>query len=118
MCEPIFGPTTREEPCYALVVLPPTSARLLDSEAVPYFLWDTQQTVVAMQRILASPACSERDEILVRLLREANSRDVWHFATWEQIDEAWPRIVGRLGRARPVWEMLRERHLYHVNQTS
>jgi len=92
----------------------PTSARLLDPQAVPYFLWDTQQTVAEAHRILAGPAGSERDELLVRLLREANTRDVWLFTSWEQIDAAWPRIEHRLGRARPVWELLRERHAYHV----
>ena len=96
----------------------PTTARLLDPETVPYFLWDTQQTVAEAHRILASAAGSERDELLVRLLREANTRDVWLFTTWEQIDEAWPRIAHRLGRARPVWELLRERHDYHVRAAS
>lgn len=96
----------------------PTSPRLLDPDAVPYFLWDTQQTVAEARRILAGSAGSERDELLVRLLREANTRDVWLFTTWEQIDEAWPRIEHRLGRARPVWELLRERHEYHVPAAS
>jgi hypothetical protein len=95
-------------------MLRPTGPRLLDSGAVPYFLWDTQQTVAEARRILGGPPSSERDEILVRLLREANSRDVWVFATWNQIDEAWPRIEHRLGRARPVWELLKNRHDYHV----
>jgi hypothetical protein len=96
----------------------PTSPRLLDPGAVPYFLWDTRQTVAEARRILAGPASSERDEILVRLLREANSRDVWLFATWDQIDEAWSRIEHRLGRARPVWELLKNRHAYHVRAAS
>jgi hypothetical protein len=99
-------------------MLGPTSQKLLTPDAVPYFLWDTQQTVAELKRVMAGPASPERDELLLRLLREANSRDVWLFASWEQIDEAWPRIVHRLGRARPVWELVRERHLYHVRQTS
>ena len=95
-----------------------TTARLLDPEAVPYFLWDTQQTVAEARRILGGASSSERDEVLVRLLREANTRDVWLFTTWEQIDDAWPRIQHRLGRARPVWELLRERRQYHVRAAS
>jgi hypothetical protein len=99
-------------------MLRPTNPRLLDPGAVPYFLWDTRQTVAEARRILGGPPSFERDEILVRLLREANTRDVWAFATWEQIDEAWPRIEHRLGRARPVWELLRNRHQYHVRAAS
>ena len=99
-------------------MLAPTSPRLLDPEAVPYFMWDTRQTVGEVHQILAGTVNTERDEILVRLLREANSRDVWLFTNWLQIDEAWSRIVHRLGRARPVWELLRERHLYHVRAAS
>jgi hypothetical protein len=103
---------------YPEAMLGPTSRLLLDSNAVPYFLWDTQQTVAEVHRIMAAPASPERDELLVRLLREANSRDVWLFASWEQIDDAWPRIVHRLGRARTLWELVRERHLHHVRQAS
>ena len=99
-------------------MLPPTSPHLLDPQAIPYFLWDTRQTVAELRQILSGPAGQQRDEMLVRLLREANSRDVWIFSNWEQIDEAWPRIVHRLGRARPVWKMLRERHLYHARAAS
>jgi hypothetical protein len=39
----------------------PTSPRLRDPAAVPYFLWDTQQTVAEAQRILGgpiNPSCS------------------------------------------------------------
>ena len=96
----------------------PTSSRLFDSDAIPYFLWDTGQSVADMRRILAAPVSLERDELLVRLLREANTRDVWLFTNWEQIDEAWPRIVHRLGRSRAVWELLRSRHLFHVRAAS
>jgi len=104
--------------CYRLSVPGPTSPKLLDPQAIPYFMWDTRQTVSDVQRILAGPASPPRDEILVRLLREANSRDVWLFATWQHIDEAWARIEHRLGRARPIWELLRQRHLYHVRAAS
>ena len=99
-------------------MLRPTSPRLLDPGAVPYLLWDTRQTVAEARRILAGPASPERDEILVRLLREANSRDVWLFTRWDQLDEAWSRIAHRLGRARPVWEWLKHRHEYPVRAAS
>jgi hypothetical protein len=71
----------------------PTTARLLDPEMVPYFLWDTQQTVAEAHRILAGAAGPERDELLARLLREANARDVWLFTTSHtpslQLESEW-----------------------------
>ena len=41
----------------------------------------------------------------VRLLREANTRDVWLFVDWAAIEAAWPHIEHRLGRSRAVWQM-------------
>lgn len=91
-------------------MLPPTSERLLDPDAVPYFLWDTGMTVGEAHRVIAGTDRDARDEVIVRILREANTRDVWLFLGWDVIDEAWSRIVGRLGRSRPVWQMLYDFH--------
>ncbi len=87
-------------------MLPPTSERLLRDETVPYFLWDTGMTVGEMRAVLASGGSEARDEVIVRLLREANTRDVWLFVDWPTIDEAWGRCAHRLGRSRRVWQML------------
>jgi len=89
-----------------------------ERRAASFCASETDSFLCLARSILAGPANSDRDEILVRLLREANSRDVWLFTNWLQLDEAWPRIIHRLGRARPVWELLRERHLYHVRAAS
>jgi hypothetical protein len=94
-------------------MLPPTSERLRDPEAVPYFLWDTRMTVAELCRVLAGDDAAARDEVVVRLLREANSRDVWLFLDWPTIEDAWERVVHRLGRARPVWQMMLDRHREH-----
>ncbi len=94
-------------------MLPPTSDRLRDPATVPYFLWDTGMTVGEARAVLASSDAAARDEVLVRVLREANSRDAWLFVDWTMIDEAWERIVPRLGRARPVWTLLRDARARH-----
>jgi hypothetical protein len=91
-------------------MLPPTSERLRDRNIIPYFAWDLRLTVGRIHDILAGGDQAERDEVLVRLLREANSRDVWLFLDWNDIEAAWERIEHRLGRARPVWRMLLEHH--------
>src|SRR5437879_3744506 len=90
-------------------MLPPTTPRLLESDAVPYFLWDTGMTVAELRASLAAGPSRARDELIARVLREANSRDVWLFLDWPAIEEAWPRIEHRLGRARGVWAMLIDR---------
>ena len=79
-----------------------TSEKLHDPDAVPYFAWDTRQTVSELHQILVGAPGPERDDALVRLLREANTRDVWLITNWAQIEEAWSRIEHRLGRSRPV----------------
>jgi hypothetical protein len=94
-------------------MLPPTSPRLLSPEAVPYFLWDLGMTVAELHRTLASRDRAAKDELIARILREANSRDVWLFLDWPAIEEAWSRIEHRLGRARGVWQMMLDRHREH-----
>ena len=89
--------------------LPPTSDRLQDPDAVPYFAWDLGITVAEVKRRLAGETGRLRDEVIVRLLREANSRDVWLFVGLDEIEEAWPRVERHLGRARPVWNLLLSR---------
>ena len=94
-------------------MLPPTSPRLFDPDAVPYFLWDLRLNVAQVKRTLATGAAEEKDELVVRLLREANSRDVWVFLDWPAIEDAWPRIAHRLGRARGVWQLMLDHHQRH-----
>ncbi len=95
-------------------MLPPTSERLRDPDTVPYFLWDTRMTVADARRVLAGSDAAAKDEVVLRILREANSRDAWLFLDWPTIEEAWPRIEHRLGRARPVWRMMLDRRHEHL----
>jgi hypothetical protein len=95
-------------------MLPPTSAKLQDPNAVPYFLWDDHMTVAQAKAILAGPETRARAELIARILREANTRDVWLFLDWSTIDEAWPRVEMRLGRALGMWALLRSRHLENM----
>jgi hypothetical protein len=90
-------------------VLGPTTENLDQPDAIPHFAWDLGKTVRELRAILDGDERDARDEVIVRLLREANSRDVWVFVTWEVIEDAWPRISHRLGRARGVWELMRRR---------
>ncbi|HEY2366367.1 MAG TPA: hypothetical protein VGH87_08280, partial [Polyangiaceae bacterium] len=78
-----------------------------------YFLWDLGLTVAQAHAVLAGGDERARLEVMVRLLREANTRDVWLFTHWAAIDAAWPHIEHRLGRARPVWQMMRDHRRSH-----
>jgi hypothetical protein len=92
-----------------VVSLTPTTPRLLEPNVVPYSLWYLGMTVAELRSALAAGTSRSRDELVARILREANTRDVRLFLDWVTIEEAWPRIERRLGRAREVWEMMRER---------
>jgi hypothetical protein len=91
-------------------MLPPTRPWLEQPDTVPYFLWDVGMTVTELRRALDRPG-AERDRLVACVLREANSRDVWPFLDWAAIEEAWPRIQHRLGRARGVWQLMIDHHL-------
>ncbi len=99
-------------------MLPPTSERLREASTVPYFLWDDRMTVEEARRVLAEGDRAARDELIARILREANTRDVWLFVTWTMVDEAWERVEHKLGRARPMWTLLRARHLEHAGNAA
>ncbi len=40
------------------------------------------------------------------LLREANTRDVWHLVRPADVREMWPDLIRFLGRARDLWAFL------------
>jgi hypothetical protein len=82
--------------------LPPTTDSLLDDAARPYFLWWTDLTVGGFKRQLASPDPEARAYWLGALLREANTRDVRLFATFDEIRALWPHLLRHLGRSRDM----------------
>lgn len=87
-------------------LLPPTSTRLLDDSARPYFVWWADVTVGELKKYLAEGTPEQRAYWLGALLREANSRDVWLFTSPALIRELWPKLVRHLGRARARWAWL------------
>ena len=84
----------------------PLSTDLDNPGAVPYFLWDEPMTVGELRRRLADGSSAERLRLLAKILREARDPDVWQFTTPKEVVEAWPRLVGHLGRRRAFWEYL------------
>jgi|SRR6185436_5847201 len=86
--------------------LPPTTPELLSPLSRPYFVWWANVTIEEFRRHLADPDPERRAYWLGALMREANTRDVWPFATPEQIRAAWPRLIRYLGRSRDMWAYL------------
>lgn len=87
-------------------MLPPTTPELKEPSHRPYFLWWTDATVAELHRHLADPDLDRRAYWLGALLREANSRDVWLFATRAEIEAMWPRLARYLGKSRARWAWL------------
>jgi hypothetical protein len=82
------------------LVLPPTSADLVEPSSRPYFLWWTDATVGELRGHLASSDAEERAYWTAALLREANTRDVWLFVTPDDVRAQWTRLQRYLGRSR------------------
>ena len=88
------------------LVLPPTSADLLEPSSRPYFLWWTDATVADFRAHLRSEDAEERAYWTAALLREANTRDVWLFVSPAEVRAVWPRLLRYLGRTRARWAYL------------
>ena len=84
----------------------PMTIDLDRGDARPYFLWDEDLSIAELRERLAGPDRRERLRLLTKLLREACDLDVWRFVTPQEVAEALPAIVGRLGRRRRFWEFL------------
>lgn len=86
--------------------LPPTASGLDDGDAVPYFLFWTDVTVIRFRELLSAPDPEVRAYWLGALLREANTRDVWLFTSPSELRALWPRIIRHLGKSRLMWAYL------------
>ncbi len=87
-------------------MLPPTTDDLERDDARPYFLWWTNATVGDLRAHLRSADPEVRAYWMGALLREANSRDVWSFASPADIRRDWRCLARYLGRSRAMWAWL------------
>ncbi len=72
----------------------------------PYFLWNEDLSVAEVRERLSGPDTAERLRLLEKLLREARDCDVWEFVTPQEVAEALPEILPRLGRRSDFWAFL------------
>jgi hypothetical protein len=85
---------------------PPTSTDLLDPDARPYFIWWADVTVGQLHAFVRSDELQERAYWLGAIMREANTRDVWLFASPPDLRAMWALLVRHLGHSREMWAWL------------
>ncbi len=69
-------------------------------------MWWCELTAGEFRQRLAQGSDAERAYWLAALMREANTRDVWLFASVSEIKRLWPLAYRHLGRSKGLWEFL------------
>lgn len=65
-------------------------------------------TIDQFRQRLHDPDPEVRAYMLGKLMRQAKPDDVLGFVSLDEIDAAWPSVVGYLGEKRPFWAWLRD----------
>ena len=87
--------------------LNPTPAdKLIDQRGRPYFLWDTDTTLVAFAQHLRDEDPETRAYWVGKLMRQAKPDDVFTFVTLGELRDLWPRTEPYLGKTRAFWQWL------------
>lgn len=90
----------------AIPAMRPMTTDLDDDSRRPWFLWDEDTSLGEFKAALVAGG-DERDRLLAKLLREANDKEVWRFVTPQEVAEALPRLLRRIGSRRaPFWTFL------------
>jgi len=87
-------------------LFPTPHSRLVDAAGRPYFLWDTDMTLVEFQRRLRESEREGKGYLVGKLMRQAKPDDVFTFVTLDEIVELWPTLERYLGRQREFWRWL------------
>lgn len=82
---------------------PTPPERLVDAKGRPYFLWDTDITLVRFKELLRDGEEVVRTHLICKLMRQAKPDDVFTFVSLKEICDVWPAIEYRLGRTRDFW---------------
>lgn len=81
---------------------------LLDAQGRPYFLWDVDMDLEALEQRLADPDPVVSGYFHAKLMREARPEDVFRLTTRARIRELWSHLERHLGRTREHWRWLFE----------
>ena len=85
--------------------LNPTRPELMcDAQGRPYFLWDTDLTLIAFRALLADPDATTRAYSIAKLMRQAKPDDVFTFVSVAQIRASWDMVKPQLGAKRDFWQ--------------
>ena len=69
-------------------------------------LWDRDLTAEDLRRILGDRRDPRRPTLFAALLREVRPEQVWSYVTPQDVAEALPEILPRLGQHREFWQWL------------
>ncbi|MBN1773267.1 MAG: hypothetical protein JXB32_18540 [Deltaproteobacteria bacterium] len=81
-------------------------SKLVDEQARPYFLWDTDLSVDEFRVRLSDPDPRVAAYLHGKLMRQAKPDDVFLFTTRARIRELWPQLERYLGRSRGFWRWI------------
>jgi hypothetical protein len=85
-------------------ILNPTPPELLvDAHGRPYFLWDTDMTLMRFRELLAGDDPEVRAYLTAKLMRQAKPDDVFQFVSEAEIRAQWSALERYLGQSRPFW---------------
>ena len=92
-----------------MVRLHPTHPeKLVDAAGRPYFLWDSDMTLVEFERRLRDEGREGKAYLVGKLMRQAKPDDVFTFVSVDEIVDLWPALQRYLGRHEEFWRWLFE----------
>jgi len=91
------------------VLCPTPPDRMVDAHGRPYFLWDTDMTLIRFKELLQAGEDEVRAHLVAKLMRQAKPDDVFTFVELREIGKLWPQLERKLGRTREFWTWWMER---------
>lgn len=103
MKQPVSDATPNRSLEFVSILNPTPPESMVDGQGRPYFLWDTDMTLVRFQELLAGDDVEVRALLIAKLMRQAKPDDVFQFLTVGEIRAEWARIEPSLGKTREFW---------------
>ena len=86
------------------MLVPTPPEKLCDAQGRPYFLWDCDLTLEQWRVLTRDPDRTVRAYWIGAAMRQAKPDDVLTLLTWDELEDVWPVVRGRLGRRSDFWD--------------
>jgi len=80
---------------------------------VPYFMWDERLTCAELKHQLRTAPMPRRIDLMAKIMRDANDRDVWDYMTPGDLATFGAEIFPRLGWHKGFWVFLYNKWIDH-----